>query len=311
MKLKAFLKKINFKSFIKITIGVMLSSLAFSFFLNINNIDIGGVSGLSVIFKKLYGWDAALSALIMNLALLVVGFIFLGREFLVKNAYASIMYPVFIKVFDLLYGFLNTKGFDLLVKENGGTTDYILVIIFSSLLMGVGLGMVLKEGSSTGGTETPQNILYKYFHIPYSISLYVIDGTVILLGFFLLKQEANDLFYEIIFMVISGVLMDAIVFSGFNKRAVYIISAKQDEIRDKLINDFERGVTSIKVVGEFTHDEKKLLLCVMSSKEYMKLRAILEEVDPHAFYYSTRANEVRGEGFSYGENDWNPQNKKR
>ena len=302
MKFKAFLKKLKVRSFIKITIGVMMSACAFSFFLNINNIVLGGVSGLSVIFKELYGWDASLSALIMNIALLIIGFIFLGKEFFVKNAYASIMYPVFMKVFELIYKGLNKVGFDLLVKENGGTFDYMLVIIFSSLLMGYGLGMVLKEGSSTGGTETPQNILYKYLHIPYSISLYVIDGSVILLGFFLLKQSTNVLFYEIIFMVISGVLMDAVVFSGFNKRAVYIISKKSEEIRDAIINDFERGVTSIKVVGEFTQDEKKLLLCVMSSREYMKLRALLEKVDPQAFYYSTRANEVRGEGFSYDEN---------
>lgn len=303
MKLKEFIKKLKLKSFIKITIGVMLSACAFSFFLNINNIVLGGVSGLSVIFKELFGWDASLSALIMNIALLIIGFIFLGKEFFIKNAYASIMYPVFMKVFELIYNALNKTGFSLLTIENGGTADYMLVIIFSALIMGYGLGLVLKEGSSTGGTETPQNILYKYFHIPYSISLYVIDGSVILLGFFLLRQTANDLFYEIIFMVVSGVLMDMMLFSGFNKRAVYIISEKSEEIRDAIINDFERGVTSIKVVGEFTQDERKMLLCVMSSREYMKLRALIEKVDPHAFYYSTRANEVRGEGFSYGEND--------
>ena len=240
----------------------------------------------------------------MNLILLVVGFIFLGKEFLFKNAYASIMYPVFIKVFDLIYSALSKGGFDLLAKENGGDTDFLLIIVFSSILMGTGLGIVLKEGSSTGGTETPQAILYKYLHIPYSISLYMIDGTVILLGFFLLKQSVNVLFYELIFMVVSGVLMDAVVFSGFNKRAVYIISEKCEEIKDALINVLDRGVTSIRVVGEFTKEEKKMLLCVMSSREYMKLRAIIENVDPKAFYYSTRANEVRGEGFSYGENDW-------
>lgn len=303
MKLKLFLKKIKFKSFLYITLGVLMSSCAFSFFLNINNIDIGGVSGLSVIFKELYGWDVALAALIMNIVLLLVGFIFLGKEFLFKNAYASIMYPVFIKVFDLIYQVLEKNGFDLLVKEKGGEADYLLIILFSSLLMGTGLGIVLKEGSSTGGTETPQAILYKYLHIPYSLSLYLIDGTIILLGYFLLKQSVNVLFYEIIFMVISGVLMDAVVFSGFNKRAVYIISDKCEEIRDKLINDLNRGVTSIKVIGEYTKDEKKLLLCVMNSREYMKLRAIIEEIDDKAFYYSTRANEVRGEGFSYGEKD--------
>ena len=93
--------------------------------------------------------------------------------------------------------------------------------------------------------------------------------------------------------------MDAIIFSGFNKRAVYIISKKHDQIKERLLHDFDRGVTGIKVTGEYTNQEQKMLLCVLSSAEYYKLRTIIEEIDPNAFYFAVRASEVRGEGFTY------------
>ena len=119
MKLKSFLKQLKLKEFILITIGVAISSFAFSFFLNINNINIGGVSGISIILKEKCGFDPAISAFIINALLLIIGFIFLGKEFLVKNAYGSLMYPVFIKIFDLLYKPLSKSGtIDLLAEES-------------------------------------------------------------------------------------------------------------------------------------------------------------------------------------------------
>lgn len=291
------------------TFGVALAAFTFSFFLNVNDIVIGGVSGIGVILKSKLGMDPANVMLIINTALLVLGFICLGKEFLVKNAFGSITYPLFVKLFDWLYDVLKglNDKFDLLVTAKGGTADYMLVIIFSSILMGAGLGYVMKYGGSTGGTETPQNILFKYFHIPFSLSLYIIDGTVILLGFFLMKQDINTLLYEIVFLFANGFVMDAIIFSGFNKRAVYIISNKTEEIKDELLNNFARGVTSFKVVGEFTKEDKKMLLCVLSSSEYYKIRDFIGKIDDKAFFFAVRASEVRGEGFTYESenNSWN------
>lgn len=300
-KLKEIFTKKRIMEWLVMTFGVALASFTFSFFLNINDIVIGGVSGISVILKVKLGLDPSNAMLIINIVLLVLGFICMGKEFFLKNAYGSIMYPVFTKLFDWLYEVLQNANpkFDLMVVAKGGTADYMLVIIFSSILMGAGLGYVMKYGGSTGGTETPQNIMFKYFHIPFSVSLYIIDGTIILLGFILMGQDINTLLYEIVFLFANGFVMDAIIFSGFNKRAVYIISNKTEEIMDELLNNFARGVTSFKVVGEFTKEDKKMLLCVLSSSEYYKIRDFIEKIDDKAFFFAVRASEVRGEGFSY------------
>ena len=94
-------------------------------------------------------------------------------------------------------------------------------------------------------------------------------------------------------------MIDLVVFSGFNKRAVYIISNKNDEIKRVILEDFERGLSSIKVIGEYSKTNREMLVCLLSTTEYIKLRSIIEAIDPTAFYFVVRASEVRGEGFSY------------
>lgn len=289
--MKALFTKKKVFEFLYLTCGVAIASFAFSFFLNPNNIVIGGTSGISIIIKDLTGgYDPATIILFLNLGLLIVGLIFLGKDFFFKTAYGSLMFPVFIWIFNKIYDFL---GIDF------SQMDIILVIVFSSIIMGIGLGIVVKNGGTTGGTDIPQRIFFKYFHLPYSISLYIIDGTIIFLGFILMKQEVDLILYEIIFMYVCGVTMDMVVFSGFNKRAVYIISEKNNQIKEELLVNFSRGVTSIKVIGEYSQNEKQMLLCVLSTLEYYKLRDFIEKIDANAFFYVVRASEVRGEGFSY------------
>ncbi|MBP6903778.1 MAG: YitT family protein [Bacilli bacterium] len=293
--MKALFTKKRILEFIYITCGVAIASFAFSFFLNPNNIVIGGISGISIIIKDLTGgYNPATMILILNVVLLLIGLVFLGKDFFIKTAYGSIMFPVFIWLFDFIYQ---------IIAIDFSQMDMILVIVFSAIIMGSGLGIVVKHGGTTGGTEIPQKILFKYFHLPYSISLYILDGTVILLGFILMEQKIDFVFYEIIFMFICGFAMDLVIFSGFNKRAVYIISEKVEEIREELLTNFDRGVTGIKVIGEYSQSEKKMLLCVLSTLEYYKLRDFIGKIDKNAFFYAVRASEVRGEGFSYVKED--------
>jgi len=111
-------------------------------------------------------------------------------------------------------------------------------------------------------------------------------------------MDFHMVLYAVIFAYLSGLVMDQIVFSGFNSRAVNIISDKNEEIKQRILNDFERGVTEIKVVGGYTNDEKSKLVCILSSNEFYKLKAIIHEIDPNAFFYVVRASEVSGEGFT-------------
>lgn len=285
--MKDFFTKENLKEWLYITVGIILMALSYSFFLEPKNIVTGGVSGVGIILKTLLDLDPALVILIANIILLVLGLIFLGKDFFIKTIYGSLIFPVFVKLFNIIVTAIKFK-----------VDDFFLIIAFSSIISGVGLGLVLKHGGTTGGTEIPQKILFKYFHMPYSVSLYILDGLVIGTAY-IVYNDIEIILYALIYLVIVGFVMDAIIFSGFNKRAVYIISEHNDKIKDRLLTDFERGVTGIRVTGEYTQREQKMLMCVLSSAEYYKLRTIIEEIDPNAFYFAVRASEVRGEGFTY------------
>lgn len=291
-KAKVKLKK-KIYEWLNITLGVAIAAFAFSFFLNPNNIVIGGVSGIGIIIKNIFnGYEPALVILVLNIFLLLLGLLLIGKEFFIKTAYGSLTFPLFIMVFDW---FLKVTEIQSQILD----LNMVLTILFSSILMGGGLGLVVKHGGTTGGTDILQRILFKYFHLPFSASLYILDGTVIFAGFLLGVTSLEIFLYAIVFTYISGFVMDNVVFSGFNRRAVYIISKKNEEIKHHILHDFERGVTSIKVIGEYSKNDREMLVCVLSSSEYYKLRDYVERKDPTAFLFVVRASEVRGEGFSY------------
>ena len=298
-------KKRNWKSILKqyilMTIGVMLVALSFSFFLDPYNLVIGGVGGIAIIFKQYM--DTSLMILIINVALLILALILLGKQSCINSIYGSLMFPVFTKVFNLIYEALKTlNNGNNLVSEN----NMLLITLIGAIIMGIGLGVVVKYGGTTGGTEIPQNIVFKYWKMPYSLSLFLFDGTIVLLGFIFVRDANGMLQYEyllyaIIFIYLSGLVMDQIVFRGFNKRAVSIISEKNEEIKEKILHDFNRGVTVVNAVGGYTGEARTKLVCVLSTSQFYRLKAIINEIDPHAFYYVVRANEVGGEGFTYDE----------
>lgn len=298
--MKKFFKKYFTKEHIKdwsiVTLGNLLVAFSFSFFLDPNNLVIGGTTGLATIFRELFNVDPSITALVINTALLIVGLFLLGKEFFIKTVYSTLIFPVMIKVLNMLYNLITPEG-EILIS------DPMLVILFSSLILGVGIGLVLRQGGTTGGTEVGQKILFKYMHIPFSVSLFLIDGVIILLGALLIKEEGQFMdfhmvLYAVIFAYLSGLVMDQIVFSGFNSRAVNIISDKNEEIKQRILIDFERGVTEIRVVGGYTNNDKTKLVCLLSSNEFYKLKGIIHEIDPNAFFYVVRASEVSGEGFT-------------
>ena len=297
---KIFTKKL-LKEYAYITFGVFLVALAFSFFLDPYDLVIGGVSGIAIILKPYM--DTSLVMLIINAGLLVLALVLLGKEFVIKTAYGSIMFPVMTYPLNLLYSALvELNHGELLINKS----EMLLITLFGALIMGLGLGITIKHGGTTGGTEIPQNICYKYFRMPYSLSLFLFDGIIVLIGFLVLKSPEGKyqftfLLYAIIFIYINGLVTDQIVFRGFNKRAVYIISEHNEEIKKRILEDFERGVTEIQVVGAYTGKDRSKLVCVLSTSQFYKLKMIINEIDPKAFYYVVRASEVGGEGFTFNE----------
>lgn len=296
--MKKILNKKRIKEFLLINVGVFLVSFAFTFFLDKNNFIFGGVSGIGIILKNLFGEKVPSSLIILaiNTILLIIGWITLGKGFFLKTVFGTISFPAYSFLLELVI----PKAWYPIV-----TSDILIIVIGASLIMGAGLGLAMRYGASTGGIDIIQMILLKYFKVPLSASLVIVDGAIIIIGAVTGFSSLMPIFlilYGIAYTVISGIVMDNIVFGGFNVRAAYVVTSKPEEIKQQIFDKLNRGVTEIYARGGYTLEDKKILLCVLTTREYYFLRSMALEIDPSAFVFVEKASEVHGEGFTYEKN---------
>ena len=315
-----FIKNRKLKNFIYINLGVALMAFAYTFFVDSNELIIGGVGGIATLLKNVFDKafsvhiDSSVFIFVLNMLLLLVALLFVGKDFFYKTLYASLIYPVYVFIFEQLLKLLGSHFIVLVdIRSNlevmlplandltirtlmvGG---YLLFILFASVISGLGLGLALKKGASTGGVDIIQQVLLKYLKIPFSVSLFIIDGLIVF-GSFLYFRDFYIVLYGFLFIYISGKVLDSVAFSGFNSRAVKIITKYPDEVKQKIYEVLARGVTEIYAKSGYEGREFKKLVCVMSNSEFYKIKSIILEIDPKAFIYVMRASEVHGEGFSY------------
>lgn len=291
------LKSRKVKDFIMLNIGLIMTAFCLVMIFEPNNAVFGGVGGIGIILDDIIPVPVSVIVFVINALLLIVGWIFIGKEFFLKTLYGSLAYPVYAFLFELLFNLFDKNIIVELYQTNG-----LLLVFFSAIIMGVGLGFAIKSGASTGGVDIIQAMFYKFLKIPYSKSLIMVEGPIILIGSIVNFSGSSGVLnalYAITFIILSGYMMDAIIFSGFNVRATYIITNKPDEIKTEIFDKLDRGVTEIYTKGGYTGVDRKMLLCVLSSREFFILKDIIESIDPLAFIYAVRASEVHGEGFSY------------
>lgn len=319
MKEKTIKRKI--KDFLVINLGVCLMAFAYSFFVDPNNLIIGGVGGLATLLKSMLGditilgfhIHSSLLILLLNVLLLIIGLIFISKDFFFKTFYASIIYPVYIFVFEVIIELMGDNFISLssvvteleslaILSDNTIKVivagAYLVFIVFGAFIAGFGLGLALKKGSSTGGVDIIQQILLNKFKIPFSVSLIIIDGLIVGSAA-LYYGDLLTILYGLIFIIVSGFVLDSVAFSGFNSRAVYIITKQPEKVKNKIYEVLSRGVTEFYAKSGYENKDFKLIVCVMSNKEFYKVKSLILEIDERAFIYVTRASEVHGEGFSY------------
>lgn len=319
MKKKKIITKQKIQDFLVINFGLILMAIGYSLFVDPNNLIIGGVGGIATLLKDVLGNFAIFEGihssyiiLVLNIILLIFGYFFISKNFFFKTIYASIFYPVYVYLVEIIVELLGDNFIVLPnvvenLQQSGyfsnettivlTTGAYLMYVVFGAVLCGMGIGLVLKKGSSTGGVDIIQNMLLRYLHIPFSVSLIMIDGLIVLVS----ALYFNDVFiilYGILFIIISGYSMDSMAFNGFNSRAVNIVTTKPEEIKIKIYELIDRGVTEIYAKTGYYGIETKMIICIMSNKEFYKVKNEILKIDQHAFIYVLRASEVHGEGFS-------------
>lgn len=279
--------KSKIKDYALMTLGVAISVCGLNLFLVPNNIAAGGVSGIATIIHYLFNINLGLTIAVLNIPLFIFGFRKLGKLFAIRTGYCLALYSALAAV---------------IPADRPPTDDIILGCLYGGVLMGAGLGIVIKAGGSTGGSDMAGVILNAHFKT-FSISTFVliIDFLVIGTAAFVFKNEGEGYalaLYAIASLYISTKLMDFITVGLQAAKAFYIISDKNDEIADMILTKMNRGVTALSAKGLYTGTDKTVLMCVIQWRsEGARLKSLVKNIDPKAFVIVGDVKEVMGEGF--------------
>ena len=272
------------RSIAAIFLGNVLYALTVKVFLLPANLVSGGATGIALAANHLTGVSVSGFLFLVNMSMLILGLIVLGKAFVATTLASTFLIPAALEVFDRLLG-------DFVL-----TDDILLCTLFAGLGVGVSLGIVIRTGASTGGMDIPPLILYKCFRVPVSVSLYAFDVCILLLQ--APFQEAENILYGIVFVLLSAIALDKTMLIGTTQTEVKIMSGKSEEIREAILKQLDRGVTLLNAEGGYLHDKSQMIFSVISNRELFKLEKIVHGIDPASFMVVTRVSEVKGRGFS-------------
>lgn len=270
------------KEGIEIILGCVLMALGTSLFLLPNQLSSGGFAGIATIIYYLFNLPLGTTMLILNIPLIILTIIKVGKETAIKGVIGTIVLSTFIDIFETF---------------NPLTEDRLLACIYGGILIGLGTAIVLKANASTGGTDLLTYIIRAYKpHFKASNLIVIVDISIVFLNVLFFREIEIGL-YSAIAIYLSGKMID-IVFEGiYFTKTMFIVSNKYKEIAQEIGQKLDRGSTAIYAKGMYTRERKMILWCVASRGEVAKIKDIAQGIDPKAFIVISSAREAWGKGF--------------
>ena len=264
-------------------LGSVLYALSVNIFTAPNHIAPGGVTGVSTLLNYLFQLPIGTMILVINLPLLLASWFRLGKAFTLRTAVVTLLSSL---VIDGAAPFLPAfRG------------DTILVAVFGGVLAGTGLGLNFMRGATTGGSEIVARLLErKFHHIPIGRLILLVDALVVAASAVVYGNIESAL-YAMVMIFVSSSMMDALVYGADKGKMLLIMTRKEREIADAVLEKMKRGVTMLNATGAYTGGEKRVLLCAVRRSEMYQLRTLVQDLDPSAFMIVVSTDEVLGEGF--------------
>jgi uncharacterized membrane-anchored protein YitT (DUF2179 family) len=273
--------KLEFISeYLYILLGSAIIAMTFNLFLLPNNIASGGVSGISTILKPTLGWEPAFVQWSFNIPLFIAGVVLLGKQFGIKTFVGTIFLPLVV---------FSTNHLE------PWTNDPLLGALFGGIGVGLGLGIVFRGNASTGGTDLAAQIIHKYTGLTLGTCVAIIDGLIVLTAAVVFDIERG--LYALIALYVTTKTIDLVQIGLGRSKMTMIISNRQAEIQEAILNKIDRGVTKLSAYGGYTDHERPVVMCVVDQTEFTKLKQLVKTIDPTAFIIVMDASEVLGEGF--------------
>ena len=281
--------KQKLKFFLSILLGNGLLAFAICAFVVPNGFMLGGATGIALSVQYFYP-DLPLSVLsaVINGILFLLGWVFLGKKFAGASLLSTVLYPIFVAIFERF-----PMG-ELL------QADILTCAIFASVLAGLGIGIVVRVGGSTGGMDIPPCILQKYKGIPVGNSMAAFDTAIVLLQVCL--YGLDGVLHSILIIVMISAVVNRTVVSGERAVQIIIVSPAYETIRERILGQLDTGATMLSVETGYTGENQKAVFCVTYAKRYPLVRDAVLEVDPKAFIVTSDVKNVNGRGYTFARN---------
>ncbi len=274
----------NIKKIPIILLGNTLYALAVALFILPNKLITGGTTGLALVFQHQLGIPVSIFVGVFNIVMFVLGGIVLGKSFALTTIISTFYYPFILSIFEKLFG------------GSRMTNDTMLATIFAGLLIGAGIGMVIRAGASTGGMDIPPLILNKKLKLSVSVTMSIFDCFILLTQMLFSSKEM--ILYGILLVLLYTMILDKVLMIGKNQMQIKIISEESEAISEMIRTRLDRGTTLLYSEGGHTRKKSYAVLTIVSNRELSKINDLTMEIDPKAFMIINKVNEVRGRGFT-------------
>lgn len=297
------------KSWVLMTLGVIMMAASVYFFQNPNRFTLGGMAGLAIVLSELIGvkvlsYDVIM--IILNVILLVIGLIILGKQCTVKTIYCTLLYTGLVMLFQKLniIEFINTatgrteeiEG--VTVALTTLTDEPFLELCYAILAFGVGGAVIFNCGGSTGGTDIIALIFKKYTRLNIGFALMIIDFIIVCISFYTFIDLGVQVgLYSLLGLFTKSFLLDGVIENMAKTKYITVVTTRPEEIGDYILNSVQHSYTMYDAEGGYSHEQKKVLVTVCKRSEALKIKLKVKQVDPHAFVIITDANEIIGKGF--------------
>ena len=268
-------------AYAQIVIGSVIGAAAYPTFLIPNNIAPGGLTGVATILNFLAGWPVGITALVLNIPLFLIGYRTMGKVFAFRSLVATALFTILIDVLPLQP-----------VSE-----DPLLGTLFGGVVLGIGLGLILRGGATTGGSDMIARMVHRRFNfISVGMFLFALDFLVVLAAAVFIGS--TQALYAMIDIYVCGRVIDAVMVGFGGNKACFVMTDAWQKITGRVLNEIERGCTLLEAKGAYSGTSRPVVMCVMSRQEMTALKRIVQEEDEKAFMFITEAHEALGEGFS-------------
>lgn len=286
----------NLETVLGVLLGNILLAFTVAAFMVPHGIIMGGATGLGLTISHYLPLPLSAIILVVNACLFLLGAATLGKKFIITTIASTFLYPASLSIMQAIPGI------------TGLTDNMMLATLYGGALLGIGVGLIVRVGSSTGGTDILALVMNKYLHVSVAVLMYIVDFSV--LGAQALFSDSEQIMYGILALVMETIILNRVMVMGQSQIQLFVVSDKYEEVRERMLKEQDVGVTMVHVETGYGKEERKAALCIIPKRKLYATNELIHSIDEKAFITISQINEVKGRGFTMARETFTESEKK-